>query len=97
MKESSALAASGRVEVVHTPAEKTVTHWISGGSKPITSMPGIFINSLNCWKPSSASPRATRTPTGMPGGALMSRSETACSMPHVFNRLMTWVPLGPVE
>ena len=63
-------AASTRV---HTAAENTVTAWISGGSGPMTSMPGTCINSLNCWKPSSTSPRATSVPTGTPGGACTMR------------------------
>ena len=32
-------------------------------------MPSTCISSLNCWKPSSTSPRATSVPTGTPGGA----------------------------
>ncbi len=41
------------------PAENTVIFCNSAGNGPIMSMPATGCNSLICWKPISASPRAT--------------------------------------
>src|SRR5215475_6691008 len=66
-------AASGDEQLVEIPAEKTVSIWIEGGRRPSTSMPSKLISSLNCWKPSSHSPFATKLPTGKPGGGITIR------------------------
>src|SRR2546423_1684147 len=49
------------------PAEKTVTFWASPGTSPTMSIPSMGLSSLSCWKPISASPRATTFPTGSAG------------------------------
>ena len=79
------------------PAEKVVMIWMAGGSGPITSMPLKCINSLSCWKPSSTSPRATRLPTGTPGGARTIRSLMSAAMPQRSKSPASATPLGPVE
>jgi len=60
-------AASGSLDPVTIPAEKMVIFWTSLGKGPTNSIPEIGFNSLICWKPISASPRATTDPTGTAG------------------------------
>ena len=54
-----ALPASACLAFVVVPAENIVIFCTSAGSGPTRSAPGIGKSSLICWKPSSASPRAT--------------------------------------
>jgi hypothetical protein len=61
------LAASGSLDPVTIPAEKMVIFWTSLGKGPTNSIPEIGFNSLICWKPISASPRAITDPTGSAG------------------------------
>ncbi len=96
-KESNAAAAAGQFDALHTAAAKTVVTWISGGRSPMTSTPGRCINSLNCWKQSSTSPRATSVPTGTPGGACTIRGAIKSAMPQRLNKRTRCSPLGPVE
>ncbi len=70
MSSSMARTAEALLVPVHTPAEKVVMIWMAGGNGPSTVMPSRLMSSLNCWKPSSTAPRATRLPTGTPGGGL---------------------------
>ncbi len=72
-KESNAGRPRGRSMRCIPPPRIRSLAWISGGSRPMTSMPGTCINSLNCWNQSSTSPRATSVPTGTPGGACTMR------------------------
>ena len=51
----------------HAPANAT-RDCSSAGIGPTRSMPGTWISSLTCWKPISASPRATTAATGSPEG-----------------------------
>ncbi len=37
----------------HTPPENTVMVWMASGNGPSTAMPGRFISSESCWKPSA--------------------------------------------
>ena len=88
MQERTAAIRSPRDGALRrTPPPKTRSPPGSpAGSGPMTSMPGTCINSLNCWKPSSTSPRATSVPTGTPGGACTMRDAIASAMPQRSNR-----------
>src|SRR6476646_2254771 len=67
-KRIRAPAASGyRTAPVSAPAKKTFG-WSSSGIVPTKEIPGTSISSLTCWKPISASPRATTLATGSPDG-----------------------------
>ena len=62
----SAFAAAGDGAFAAVPAEKIVARCTPSGIGPVSVMPGTGNSSLICWKPTSASPRATTAPTRSP-------------------------------
>ena len=61
----SLFAASGFFDVVGIPAANNVIRCAPGGSGPAMSIPFTGRSSLICWKPISACPEATASPTGV--------------------------------
>src|SRR6202035_4493444 len=96
-KRINALAASGSRTREVSAAAKEKFGCSSGGIAPTKLTPWVWISSATCWKPISASPRATTAGTGSPeGGPRTFRLLAAISSatPSFWNRTVDrYVPL----